>query len=96
MLTGCLITQGSQAITLRLLGHVSLCGVLHVVWQTPRRVEGGFMLCALFRSYLIIATPQKATGMFEALACISLENMRLEKADNGKGMAGIHPHGSVS
>ncbi|KAI9846628.1 MAG: hypothetical protein M1838_001227 [Thelocarpon superellum] len=85
-LTGRCVTKGSQAIALRMLGHVTLCGVLHVVWQTNKGVDGAYMLCALFRSYLVLATSRKSSSTFDVVACISLNRVRLEKADNGKGL----------
>lgn len=44
------------------------------------------MLCALFRSYLVLAVPYKHAASFHVVACINLENVKLEPADNGKGM----------
>ncbi|KAI9822224.1 MAG: hypothetical protein M1832_003047 [Thelocarpon impressellum] len=79
-------TRASQAVTLRLLGHVSLCGVLHVAWQTPTGVQGEYMLCALFRTNLILATYHRAKGKFVVVACIDLANVKVESADNGRGL----------
>lgn len=74
-------------MAVRLLGHALLCGVLHAAWQTSATgVQGDFMLCALFRSYLVLAVPYKHAASFHVVACINLENVKLEPADNGKGM----------
>ena len=45
------------------------------------------MLCALFRSYLILATLNKANGTYLVVGCVNLDNMKLERADNGRGKA---------
>jgi hypothetical protein len=80
-------TRASAAVTVRLLGHAILCGALHVAWQTPSSgVHGDFLLCALFRSYLVLAHPDKHASTFHVVACIGLENMKIEAADNGKGL----------
>ncbi|KAI9682192.1 MAG: hypothetical protein M1817_000246 [Caeruleum heppii] len=78
--------QPSQAATIRLLGHITLCGVLHVAWQTPEGVQGAYMLCALFRSYLVLATPVGENKKFTVEACVNLASVKLEQVDNGKGL----------
>lgn len=75
----------SSALTLRLLGHIILCGALHVVWQSKGGVHGEYMAFILFRSCLILAVPQANTHFFNVVACIEMKTLRLEQADNGKG-----------
>lgn len=72
-------------VTLRLLGRVILCGVLHIAWQTRGSVRGGFMVCILFRSYLVLATAKESGQSFAVVACIDLEGVKIEQADSGKG-----------
>ena len=72
----------------RSLGHATLCGVLYVAYQSGKTVVGEYMLCALFKSYLVIAMPPKAAATvrtFRIVATISLLDLRLECTDNGKG-----------
>lgn len=43
------------------------------------------MLCALFKSCLVIATARKSLTLFDVVASIPLLNTSIEDADNGKG-----------
>lgn len=43
------------------------------------------MLCALFESYLLLAQARKEGARFEIAAVISLRNLQMDKADNGRG-----------
>ena len=43
------------------------------------------MLCALFKSYLLFAVPRGKNSPFEIVAVISLSNVQIDKADNGRG-----------
>lgn len=70
---------------IRLLGHVLLCGVLYVAYQTKSGVQGQYMLCALFRSYLVLAVPRKGLSLFDIVAMIPILSISLEEPDNGKG-----------
>ncbi|KAF2820334.1 Rho guanyl nucleotide exchange factor [Ophiobolus disseminans] len=63
----------SRALVFRLLGHVLLCGVLHIAFQTPEpRVKGQYMV----RSH----TP------YTVVASIGLANASVEETDNGRGV----------
>lgn len=75
---------------IRLFGRVILCGVLYVAWQSRTDVQGRFMACILFRSYLILATPESNGQTFAVVACISLESLKLEPADSGRGASTDH------
>lgn len=73
---------------LRSLGHTTLCGVLHVAYQSAKGVLGSYMLCALFRSCLILAVPCR-TGLgkaYEVVASISLAALKLDSVENGSGL----------
>jgi len=74
------------ALALRQLGHVLLCGVLHVAYQTKMGVEGGYMVCVLFKSCLLLATLSAGAATYEITVGIGLSDLRIEETDNGKGM----------
>ncbi|KAJ4366254.1 hypothetical protein N0V83_007890 [Neocucurbitaria cava] len=52
--------QISRALVFRLLGHVLLCGVLHVAYQTPERIKGQYMTL-----YTVVASIGVANGSIE-------------------------------
>ncbi|KAF2751542.1 hypothetical protein M011DRAFT_523497 [Sporormia fimetaria CBS 119925] len=76
----------SRALISRLLGHVLVCGVLHVAFQSPDRVKGQYMICILYKSCLVLATPTRCFAPYNVLACISLANASVEQPDNGRGL----------
>lgn len=75
-----------RALLTRLLGHVSLCGVLHATYQTSERIEGKYMICILFKSCLLLALPDKSSSNYEVVATITLANGSMEIPDNGRGL----------
>jgi hypothetical protein len=70
----------------RKMGHVILCGVLHFAYPSGNAIKGQYLICALYRSALILASPGKSANIYHVYLCIPLLNMSLETADNGKGM----------
>lgn len=44
------------------------------------------MLCALFKSFLLLAIPRKNYLRFAILAVISLSAVQIDSAERGKGM----------
>ncbi|KAL8787962.1 MAG: hypothetical protein Q9195_007550 [Heterodermia aff. obscurata] len=72
--------------TLRLLGHPILCGVLYTAYQSMSGMRGDFMLVVLFKSYLLLATPNLGTPKYGIVAIISLGDVRVENPDNGRGL----------
>jgi hypothetical protein len=76
----------SRALVFRMLGHVLLCGVLHVAYQTPDRIKGSYMVCVLYRSCLVLATASRFHTPFTVVASIGLANASIEDADNGRGI----------
>ena len=82
-----IISQAAAPFTVRSLGHATLCGVLHVAYQSKQGVLGGYTLCALFKSCLILALPINDGRHYKIAASISLTDLRIENADNGKGNA---------
>jgi RhoGEF domain len=69
----------------RMLGHVLLCGVLHVAYQTHNRVEGGYMLCMLFKDYLLLAVPRPGHPDFEIVVTMYLSDAKVVSAEDGRG-----------
>lgn len=77
-------TRSKSAI--RSLGHVHLCGVLHVSWQTKDTVDGQYLISLLYRDFLLLASASKSDKAYTVQACISLSDLRMEEIDNGRGM----------
>lgn len=74
--------------SIRALGHIHLCGVLHVCWQTRSGVDGQYLICLLYRDFLLLASAlksDKAEQSYTVQACIGLGELRVEEVDNGKG-----------
>ncbi|KAI0817675.1 hypothetical protein GGR55DRAFT_31000 [Xylaria sp. FL0064] len=70
----------------RSLGQIRLCGALHVCWQTREGVTGQYMVSLLYRDYLCLATAGKLEQVYTIQACISLDSIKIEEADNGRGL----------
>lgn len=69
----------------RELGPLTLCGVLHVAYQTPESTAGDFMVCVLFNFYLILAKGIDDFRRLEAVACIYVDDVRMDTVQNGRG-----------
>jgi hypothetical protein len=54
------------------------------VWQTKEGVEGQYMIVLLYRDCLVLATAGRNDPGYAIKAMISLFNVRVEEADNGK------------
>jgi hypothetical protein len=77
----------SRALVFRLLGHVLLCGVLHVTFQTSEpRTKGQYMVCVLYKSCLVLATSSRFHTPYTVVANIGLANGSIEESDNGRGV----------
>jgi hypothetical protein len=76
----------------RLLGHVVLCGALHVAYDTINGVKGDYMISILYRSSLVLASARKSLATYDVFAVISLINARLEESDNGRGITSHRSH----
>ncbi|KAL8403654.1 hypothetical protein RB594_008780 [Gaeumannomyces avenae] len=70
----------------RSFGHIQLCGVLHLCWQTKDTVTGQYLICLLYRDWLCIAAAGRADQIYTILLCIELANLKVEDADNGRGI----------
>jgi hypothetical protein len=71
---------------IRTFGHIHLCGVLHAAWQTRDSVDSQYMITLLYRDCLILATTGKWDQVYTVQATIWLSDIRVEDADNGRGM----------
>ncbi|MCJ1469436.1 hypothetical protein MMC07_008069 [Pseudocyphellaria aurata] len=72
--------------SLRLLGHAILCGVLYVAYQSKNDLRGDYMLCVLFKSYLVLAKPRPGGTQYNVVAILSLSDIQIDKSDNGRGL----------
>ena len=70
---------------IRALGHIHLCGVLHVSWQTQEGVDGQYLICLLYRDFLLLASSAKTEQVYVIQGCIGLSELRVEEIDNGRG-----------
>lgn len=67
------------------MGHFSLCGVLYAAYESNSGdLRGGYMLCALFKSHMLLAFPQKSSN-FRIVAIINTSDIQIVDADNGRG-----------
>jgi hypothetical protein len=85
VLTGIQLDARSKN-SVRALGHIHLCGVLHVSWQTRDGVDGQYMICLLYRDFLILASAIRNDQTYTIQACIGLCELSVEEVDNGKGI----------
>ncbi|KAL5117253.1 hypothetical protein ACEQ8H_004812 [Pleosporales sp. CAS-2024a] len=77
----------SRALVFRLLGHVLLCGVLHVAFQTPEpQIKGQYMVCVLYKSCLVLAISSRFHTTYTVVAAIGLANGSIEETNNGRGL----------
>ncbi|KIE01818.1 RhoGEF domain-containing protein, partial [Metarhizium majus ARSEF 297] len=70
----------------RSFGHVRLCGTLHVCWQTPDGVDGQYLICILYPDVLCLACAGKVDPIYTIKACINVHEVKIEEADNGRGL----------
>ena len=74
-----------KATVFEKLGRVCICGVLHTVIPTSDSVRGQYVICALYRSVLILATISKAANVYHVVMVIPLINASLDSPDSGRG-----------
>ncbi|KAI1827974.1 Dbl homology domain-containing protein [Xylaria intraflava] len=79
-------SNAASKSTIRSLGQVRLCGALHVCWQTRDGVTGQYMVSLLYRDCLCLATAGKVEQVYTIQACVSLDTIKIEEADNGRGL----------
>ncbi|TDZ27095.1 Phosphatidylinositol 3,4,5-trisphosphate-dependent Rac exchanger 1 protein [Colletotrichum sidae] len=71
---------------IRSFGHVELCGVLHICWQTKEGAKGQYMICLLYHNILCLASASKVDQIYTIQACINLNGIKIEETDNGRGL----------
>lgn len=76
----------SLKATIRSLGQIQLCGALHICWQTRGGAEGQYMVCLLYKECLCLATSSRSDQLYTIQACIGLNTIKIEEADNGRGL----------
>lgn len=59
--------------------------MLYVAYQSKTDLRGDYMLCVLFKSYLILAIPKVGSTQYSVMAIISLSDIQIDKPDNGRG-----------
>ncbi|TVY42298.1 hypothetical protein LSUB1_G001051 [Lachnellula subtilissima] len=74
-------------IAIRGLGHIHLCGVLHVSWQTKSGADGQYLIILLYRDFLLLASAPRLDQVYIVQACIGLSDLRIEEVDNGRGVS---------
>ncbi|KAH8603061.1 hypothetical protein B0O99DRAFT_499004 [Bisporella sp. PMI_857] len=79
-------SETRSKISVRNLGHINLCGVLYVSWQTKDGVEGQYLICLLYRDYLLLASAARPEQVYTIQAWIGRSDMRVEELDNGRGL----------
>ncbi|QPC75765.1 hypothetical protein HYE68_006517 [Fusarium pseudograminearum] len=70
----------------RSFGHIQLCGVLHVCWQTSTGVDGQYMICLLYKDVLCLACGGRYDPIYTVVACIDIHSTTIEDVDNGRGL----------
>ncbi|KAG0160888.1 hypothetical protein PDIDSM_8420 [Penicillium digitatum] len=68
------------------LGPLVMCGVLHITYQTAETTHGEFMVCVLFERYLLFAKGTDDQRRLEAVACVYLDNLKIDSLQNGRGL----------
>ncbi|OAQ96614.1 hypothetical protein LLEC1_03706 [Akanthomyces lecanii] len=76
--------DSSSKSHVRSFGQIRLCGVLHVCWQSPRAIDGMYMICLLYRDVFCIATAGKVEAVYDIKACINIHKAKLEETDDGR------------
>lgn len=64
---------------------MSLCGVLHVTYQSPLAVLGEYMVCVLFSSHLLLARIDEDYRKLQAVACLYVCDMKIDALYTGRG-----------
>lgn len=73
--------------SVRLLGQIILCGVLHVAWQGPTIPVGEYLACLLYKSYLLLARVPKSGDRYDVKFAVNLATARIEEANQGQGIS---------
>ncbi|KAI9040109.1 putative Rho guanyl nucleotide exchange factor [Aspergillus affinis] len=68
----------------RELGPISLCGVLHVTYQTSSHLMGGYMVCVLFKNHFFLARVQDDFRRLHAVMCLYTSDVKIDTPRNGQ------------
>jgi hypothetical protein len=49
-------------------------------------VDGQYLICLLYRDFLLLASATKPEQLYTIQACIGLNELRVEEVDNGRGL----------
>lgn len=79
-------SQISKSAFLQMLGHVTLCGCLHVAYRGKDRIKGCYVITILFESTLLLAIADDEHPKYDTLLGITLANATIEETDNQKGL----------
>ena len=56
-------------------------------------MDGQYLICLLYRDFLLLAAAPKVDQVYNVQACIGLSELRVEEIDNGRGMPTTrHPY----
>ena len=69
----------------RSLGHPILCGVLHIAYQSRTGIAGGYAMCVLFATHLVIAIPIRHGRKFEVISVVYLPDLSIVSTEDGRG-----------
>lgn len=67
------------------MGPLILCGVLHVAYSSSNSVDGQYLACVLFSSYIVLAKPRNDTRKLTLVASIYLSDMTVDTLLSGQG-----------
>ena len=79
--------QNTVSDAYKQLGPLTLCGVLHITYQTSDYITGGYMVCILFPYHLLIAKPSDDYRRLRAVACLFISDLKIDSLRNGEGKA---------
>lgn len=54
-------------------------------WQTDEGVDGQYFICLLYRDVLCLASAGRVDPIYTIMACINIDEIRIEEVDNGRG-----------
>lgn len=54
-------------------------------------MDGQYFICLLYRHVLCLASAGKVDPIYTIVACISIDDIRIEEVDNGRGKTGQPP-----
>lgn len=67
------------------LGRLQLCGVLYVAYEGSICICGQYMVCALYKSYFLLATPNRQCTRFTVEVIVRMALAEVLDSTSGKG-----------